>query len=194
MTPLRLAALPLLFLLAACGSTPVALPYAPTTAVQPVGRPLVALAGVTNDRQTGREDPRWLGTIRGGYGNPIRTLTLDEPIDRAVAGAFQQALAARGLAGGSRYALAVTIHEFNANQLVRREATADFSAVLVDRTTGREVWRDRESAYNVAGSLLSVQTGVFASAEDLRLVAVRTMNQAIDGLLSKPGFLAAIRG
>ena len=38
-----------------------------------------------------------------------------------------------------------------------------------------------------------VPTGVFASPEDLRRVALRTMSEAVDALLEKPGFRAALR-
>ncbi len=135
----------LLFVLAltACGSTEAPMGYTPTVAVRPAeaARP-VAIGRVSNERGTGREDPTWIGTIRGGYGNPVRALNADRPIDQVVSQAFAAGLAARGLQAGAgaqpRHVLNVTVHEFNANQYVRREATADFSAVLVDRSTGRE--------------------------------------------------------
>jgi len=95
--------------------------------------------------------------------------------------------------GPMRYALAVTIHQFDANQYIRREATADFEAVLTERATGREVWRNRERVYNVDGSLLSLSNGAFGSVEELHRVALKTMNQAIDRLLDKPGFQEAVR-
>jgi hypothetical protein len=188
----------LLLLLAACGSTQSSLTYAPTVAVSPAGtRGAVELAPVSNQRQTGQEDPVWIGTIRGGYGNPIRALNADRPVDQVVRQAFADGLAARGLASGPnappRYNLAITIHAFDANQFVRREATADFSAVLTDRATGREVWRDRHRVYQVDGSLLSLSTGVFANIEDLRAVAMRTMSEAVDVLLDKPQFRAALQ-
>lgn len=197
MRRLLIAALPLL--LAACGTTQVTLPYAPTAAVQQAGaaRPVVTLGRVDNQRSTGREDPTWVGTIRGGYGNPVRALNTSEPLDRVIGQAFRAGLAQRGLdagAGQGRYALGVVIHQFDANQYVRREATADFSVVVTERATGREVYRDREKVYNVDGSLLALDVGVFGSADNLQRVATTTMNQAIDRLLDKPGFRAAVRG
>ncbi|MBL6457204.1 hypothetical protein JMJ55_17850 [Belnapia sp. T6] len=173
--------------------------YAPTVPVSAVSaRPLVAVVQpVTNQRRAGSDDPRWIGTIRGGYGNPVKTLEADRPVDQVVAGAFSEALAARGLQAGTgdgRYALAITIYQFDANQYVRREATADFGIRVTERATGREVWSDRTKAYNVDGSILSLSTGVFASVDDLKRVALRSMSEAIDTLLDKPGFRAAIRG
>ena len=196
---MRFLLIPVLASLAACGATQASMPYAPTVAVQPApgARPVVQVADrVANERRAGRDDPTWIGTIRGGYGNPVKSLNADAPVERVVRQAFADGLAARGLGaagGASPYVLAVTIHQFDANQYVRREATADFSAVLTERASGREVWRDRQRAYTVDGSLLSLGTGVLASTEDLRRVALKTMSEAVDGLLDKPGFRAALR-
>ncbi len=200
MRSLRICCLPLLASLAACGATRAQMTYSPTVAVRPVAAARPALAPVervSNQRRAGRDDPTWVGAIRGGYGNPVKALHTPEPVDQVVGKAFTDALAVRGLSapggGPARYALAVTIHQFDANQYVRREATADFEAVLTERATGREVWRDRERVYNVDGSLLSLSTGAFGSVEDLRRVALQTMNQAIDRLLDKPAFQGAVR-
>ena len=111
------------------------MPYAPTVQIQSAASaaPVVSVSRqVANERRAGREDPNWIGTIRGGYGNPLKRLASDVPVDQVVAQAFAAGLAARGLhapgEGASPYVLAVTIHQFDANQYVRREATADFSA------------------------------------------------------------------
>jgi hypothetical protein len=192
--------LPALLAISACGATQSPMAYAPTVAIQPTvtARPIVQVAGqVVNERRTGREDPTWIGTIRGGYGNPLKALHADEPVDRVVGKAFTAGLAARGLdagqGGNAPYVLAVTIHQFDANQYVRREATADFTVVITERATGREVWRGREKVYIVDGSILSLSTGVFASVEDLRQVALKAMNEAVDKLLDKPALRDAIR-
>lgn len=197
---MRLLLIPLLASLAACGTTQTNMPYSPTvpvTAAVPASPAVAVSDRVANERRAGREDPTWIGTIRGGYGNPLKRLNSDVPVDQVVARAFADGLAARGLqapaGGASPYLLSITIHQFDANQYVRREATADFSAVLTERATGREVWRDRHRAYKVDGSLLSLSTGVLASTEDLRRVALLTMSEAVDALLDKPAFRAALR-
>lgn len=200
MRVLPVLVLPALLAVAACGSTQAPMAYAPTVAIQPAAaaRPLVQVASpVVNERSTGREDPTWIGTIRGGYGNPVKALHADEPVDRVVGKAFAAGLAARGLGaaarGTARYVLAVTIHQFDANQYVRREATADFTVVVAQRATGREVWRGREKVSIVDGSILSLSTGVFGSVEDLRQVALKAMNEAVDKLLDKPALRDSIR-
>ena len=196
---MRLASLLLVGLLAACGTTQSPMAYAPTVPVSTTAsRPLVTVVEpVANQRRAGSNDPRWIGTIRGGYGNPVKTLEADRPVDQVVASAFSDALTSRGLqaaTGAGRYALAITIYQFDANQYVRREATADFGIRVTERATGREVWSDRTKAYNVDGSILSLSTGVFASVDDLKRVALRSMSEAVDTLLDKPGFRAALRG
>ena len=195
----QLAVLPMLLAVAACGATQAPMGYAPTVAIQPAAtaRPVLQVAAqVTNERRTGREDPTWIGTIRGGYGNPLKALHAPEPVDQVVRKAFADGLAARGLNSpgvNSLYVLAITVHQFDANQYIRREATADFSVVVTERATGREVWRGREKVYIVDGSILSLGVGVFASVEDLQRVALQAMNEAVDKLLDKPELRAAIR-
>jgi uncharacterized lipoprotein YajG len=195
----QIAVFPPLLAVAACGATQTPMGYAPTVAIQPAATPrpvLQVAAQVTNERQTGREDPTWIGTIRGGYGNPLKALHAAEPVDQVVRKAFADGLAARGLntsSANSPYVLAVTINQFDANQYIRREATADFSVVVTERATGREVWRGREKVYIVDGSILSLSTGIFASVEDLQRVALQAMNQAVDKLLDKPELRAVIR-
>lgn len=194
------AVIPLLLVVSACGATQAPISYAPTVTIQPLvpARPVLhVVPNVTNQRSTGREDPTWIGTIRGGYGNPVKALHSKEPVDQVVGHAFEAGLAVRGLnapiAGNAPYTLAITIHQFDANQYVRREATADFSVVVTERRTGREVWRNREKVYIVDGSILSLATGVFASVDDLERVAKRAMNEAVDKLLDNPALRSAIR-
>lgn len=173
------------------------MPYAPTVPVQAVPQPapvVVVAENVVNRRTRGGEDANWVGTIRGGYGNPLKVLNSPEPLTRVVGRAFTDALTVRGLTrpGTSpRYTLTVTIHELSSNQLIRREAIADFAITLTDRVTGREVWADRESFRSVDGNPFA--TGVLASEEELRQVTVRTMNQVIDQLLDKQGFRNSLR-
>ena len=158
---------------------------------------MVAVADrVVNERRSGRDDPTWIGTIRSGYGSPMKVLNADQPVDRVVARAFEDGLAARGLGaqgGAPPYLLAVTIHQLDANQYARREATADFSVVLTERASGRVVWRDRHKAYKVDGSLVTLNAFAFASVEDFRNTAISAISETVDALLDNPGFRTALR-
>jgi hypothetical protein len=188
-----------LALLAACDTTEPPVRYSPTVPVQAAAasRPVVAVSGqVVNERRDDREDPTWIGTIRRGYGSPMKVLKADQPVDRVVVRAFEDGLAARGLlapGGASPYLLAVTIHQLDANQYARREATADFGAVLTERASGRAVWRGRRKAYKVDGSLVTLNAFAFASVDDFRRTAVSAISEGGDALRDDPGFRTTLR-
>ena len=118
---------------------------------------------------------------------------------RVVECAFDDALKARGLYANDdsqsavKTSLSVTINRFEASQVVRREANVEFGIVLADKATGRPLWRDRKKVIRVDGNLIAVDTGIFASPDTLRAVALRAMSGAIDGLLDRPEFRAALR-
>lgn len=183
-------------LLTACGSRDFAMPYSPTQtlpAPAAVGGS-VAVARVSNERATGREDPQWIGTIRGGYGNPLFHLNANRTIDQIVQQAFSDALSQRGLlaSGTPSVELLVTIRQFDANRYARLEATADFRIALRDRDTQRVLWEDEARVYNLEGSVFALDSGIFASLEGLHALMLRTMNQAIDQVVDRPGFRNAI--
>lgn len=188
--------------LAACGTTQTSIPYAPTT--QPVrasqATPVVAIGRVTDARPDAAGSARnWVGTIRGGFGNPIKQLDTTAPVAEVVNDAFRDGLRARGLLAPSgtpaKHALDVVVEQFNANQLVQRVADARFAVTLTDPRTGAVRWRGTGTGAansTSAGSVL-VASGVFASVEELRLTAQRAMSDAVDNALNQPGFLAAVR-
>ncbi|MBC9178337.1 YajG family lipoprotein [Pseudoroseomonas ludipueritiae] len=191
----RLFALSLLCLgLAACGTTQLPMTYAPTVQPASVSRPVVAVGAVTDQRQDGRENPYWIGTIRDGFGIPMKRLEAPSPVTEVVRQAFADALAARGMLAPAapRYVLNVTILQFDANQYSRREATVEFMVTLTT-SSNAQVLTDRERAYQVGGSVITLSRGIFGSVEDLRGIALSTMSQAIDRILDKPGFAAALR-
>lgn len=192
----RFAVLIAAVLLSACGTTTYTMPYAPTGPVAS-GRapgPVARVAEAHNTRRTGQEDPAWIGTIRGGYGNPVKAVQADRPLTEVVRAAVNDALAARGwlAAQEPKVDVIVTIVEFDANRYARSEATVALEVRLRDRASGRELWQHIERVYNLSGSILALDTGVFASTADLHALALRTMNQAIDRILDRPDFAAAL--
>ncbi|WP_338662712.1 hypothetical protein VQH23_21495 [Pararoseomonas sp. SCSIO 73927] len=193
---IRFVGLAALLLLGAC-ATQAGIPYSPASppAVVAGARPIISVGEVVDARKDGREDANWVGTIRGGYGNPLKRLETPVPVRDAVAQAFREALAARGLAAPATgaYELRVRIVQFDASQYVRREATAEFQLTLYNRATGAQVWSETGRSHVVDGSLLAI-TGVFADIEDLRQTALRAMTQAIDDALNRPSLAVAIRG
>ena len=198
----RLRPLSLLLTLAACSTTPVDVAYRPGAGAsdsvaasrqQQQQRPVVAVGAFTDQRG---EDPNWLGSIRGGFGNPLKTLTTPEPVALVVRRAFADGLAARGLlagSGGGRYTLTGTVQQFDATQMARREATAKVLVTLMDAATGRTILSEPFEHRVVAGSILTLRTGVFASVDELRDVAAQALNGAVDKALDSPAIRQAVR-
>lgn len=183
-------------LLAACGTTQYPMQYTPSSPVASATAPgpVARVAEVQNNRHTGREDPAWIGTIRGGYGNPLKAIQADRPVADVVRTAMNDALAARGwlAAQDPKVEVIVTIAEFDANRYARSEATVALEVRLRDRASGRDIWRHAERVYNLEGSILAVDTGIFASTAELHALMLRTMNEAIDKILNRPDFAAAL--
>nr|WP_294504953.1 hypothetical protein [uncultured Rhodopila sp.] len=177
--------------LTACSATG-ALPYAATGRATPLGTvPVIGQVTATDDRG---EPPRWIGAVRGGFGNPLKVIETTDPVGDEVALAFKDALARRGIygaPGADTQALTVTIRKMDCSQYVRREAHADFEIVLTDHA-GRTLYHDTVQVTVVEGSKLAMDVGIFGNPDDLRAVASQAMSKAIDQALDKPNFRAAV--
>jgi uncharacterized lipoprotein YajG len=184
----------LLLLLAGCSTTAVSLDY--TRALAPVAgaRPQVAVGSFADQRRD--DDPRQLGAIRGGYGQPLKTLVLSEDASVVVQKAFAQALDKRGLlapSGSGRYTLSGVIKKLDCSQYIRREAHADIVVSLTDNATGKVVLQQTAHADGVTDPS-GADYSIFGKVEDLRVVAERTLQDAIDKALSDARFAQAVAG
>ncbi len=178
-------------LISAC-STPSNLNYDSSkiaVAKQPA-RALVDLSDITDSRKHG---PNWLGAIRGGFGEPLKTVTTEVPVKDVVKANFGEALKARGLVGSySQYSMQVTIERLDCNQYVRREAHAQITASLVQKSSGRLVFQRQASADRV-GSFNPFDSGLLASSEDLRKVANDVLQDVVDQVLDDPKLAILLR-
>ncbi|MBI2241910.1 MAG: SHOCT domain-containing protein [Magnetospirillum gryphiswaldense] len=181
-----------MLLLAACTTTPTTLSYNPSAVRQSApAKASVAVDAITDSR---KHDANWLGAIRGGFGNPLKTLVTDVPVKDVVADAFRAGLSARGLnTTNSKYVMSLNVVQFDCNQYVRREAHARIDMVLHDRATGAEAFRKTASADLVVGDLITMDAGIFAEVEDLRKVANDALQQAVDMALDDPAFVRLVR-
>jgi uncharacterized lipoprotein YajG len=176
-------ALALCALLTACGTTSVALKYAPPATVTksiPAAKPV--LVGAFTD--TRNEAPTWLGAIRGGFGNALKTLESDKPVSELVATAFADGLRARGVTldqASSNGRLLGVIKQLNCNQLVRREANAEIELRVVG-ARGETRLTKTFTASRLDGSMMSAG-GVLASVEDLRVTLEATLREVVDKAL-----------
>ncbi len=174
-----------------CSTTASDLPYSPASAPIVQGTRSVSSVTVTDARE--ETDPTYIGAIRGGLGNPIKTLTTSRPVPAEVQSAFETALRSRDLLGGpGRDTLDVRVTKLSANQLVRRDAQAAFTLSLRN-PAGQQIYADSVDVEKVNGSLISFDAGILASTADLRAIMLQAMTEAIDHALDKPSFVAATR-
>jgi hypothetical protein len=190
--PLVLAGATLLS--SACVTRTVTLSYAHSTNATPAVTPSsrVAVGDFTDNRH---EPDRWIGAIRGGYGNPLKKLETDKPVSQLVKDAVRQALTVRGLydENGS-IVLSGWIDKLDGDQYARKEATVQLQMALTDRVTQRELLRRPASANQVEGSAVTMKSGVFGSVDVLRSLIERVMSTAIDSFVDSSAFHDALRG
>jgi len=178
--------------LAACGTTSVALTYAPTTTVQraPAAAPAVNVARFSDERG---EPSTYLGSIRGGFGQPVKTLESERPVAEVVTAAFADGMRERGFRLGpdAPLRLSGSIKRLDCNQMLRPEATAEVQLVVTKVETGRPVFTKTYNTYNVEGATLAA--GVFGSVDGLRVITERTLRELVDKALEDPPLRDALR-
>lgn len=179
----------LLALIAGACTTATDLPYTPSS--QPFVQANPAIASVTVVDVRSEKDPTYIGAIRGGYGNPLKTIVTKDPIADEVRVAFTAALRARHmLAATASDVLAIRVTKLSANQYFKRDANAAFEVSLLD-ASGRQIYADTVDIERSNGSFFD--NGIFASTNDLHAIMVQTLSEAVDKTLDKPGFLMALK-
>jgi hypothetical protein len=137
-----------------------------------------------------KNDPHWLGAIRGGFGNPLKKLTTKEAVSEVVQDAFESALQARGIPseGADPFTMRINLVRFDSSQYVRREAHANVT-VMLEGSDGDTEWTESFQSDVIQGSMFALDAGIFGSVEDLRKVALQALNEVIDQALNDPGFI-----
>lgn len=180
--------------LTACTTDAVGLRYerSPGAAAAGATAPAVSVGSFTDQRG---ESAVWLGAIRGGYGQPLKTLDVSPSVAAVVQGAFADGLRARGFqgAGVHAYQIVGTIRKFDCSQYVRREAHAVIEIAVFNSATGKQVFSQTYSADSLDGSLLSLKTGYFASVDELRALAEKTLAEVVDKALDDSALRNAMR-
>ncbi|WP_285672283.1 hypothetical protein [Paralimibaculum aggregatum] len=138
----------------------------------------------------------WLGAIRGGLGNPLKTLETAGPVGAVVRAAIAAGLAARGMAATAGTAAAgrpsITILRFDCNQVARKEAHIDLDVRFAFPETGAGLRRRRIVADRGAGSVITFDAGICAGVEDLRALANAVLQEAVDRMLDDPALATAL--
>ena len=181
-------------LAASCTTTPVPLKYDPGRAAvaAPSGQSVIEVATVDDRRKV---DVRWLGAIRGGFGNPLKKLEAEQPVAALVKQAFEDGLAARRLlaeSGKGKFAFDLVINKLDCSQYVRREAHVDLDVHLISLADGHTVFSGPVVVNRVSGSSVSLDVGIFASVEDLRQVMNEALQEAVDRALDSPSMRARL--
>lgn len=187
----------LLLIIAATGLTACAsdahLKYVSVADPAPVSTqvtPAIIRVAATDNR--GKE-PNYLGTIRGGYGNPLKVRSTTNPVSDEVAKVFTDALVVRGLydtSGNGRYEILLTIRRFDANQLIHVEANVDMDVSVLDKSTHKSIFGQQIVGHDQYLQLIGA--GVLASTDDLQALAEKVLSNGIDRLLNDPAFIQAI--
>ena len=166
----------------------VALTYAPPASIEQ-GAPTIMLTSVRDSRDSNHHHYE-LGSIRGGYGNPLKTLVTEQAVAMVVAQAIRDALTVRNLGAESgAHRLEVRITRFDCNQLYPREAHIELSFRLLDATTGAVPYENTARGNQASGG---AGGGIFAPVEPLRALTNQVMNDGIDRMLDDPAFRAVL--
>lgn len=191
----RIAAIVCAIGITGCSTTQVGLKYETTNAparvavdAQPIG------VGSFVDQRG--EPANYVGAIRGGFGNPLKSLETEKPVSDLVHAAFEDGLHARGVTierGSTPFQLAGVIRKLDCNQMARREANVEIELSVTDRASGLQRFSRTYSASNVEGSVMTLKAGVFASVEDLRTLTERTLRETVDKALDDSALRAALK-
>ncbi|WP_426415231.1 hypothetical protein [Aestuariirhabdus sp. LZHN29] len=149
--------------------------------------PVINRVEVMDERGT---DPHWLGAIRGGFGNRLKTLRTEDKTEVVVQVAYTEALKRSGLfteSDSAPYRLQVVLTKFDCSYYFNREAHAHAEVALIDNRTSRKVY---SRSYRTDEVEPGVGAGIFGDVETLRALAETAMTKNInkmfyDGYLVK---------
>jgi hypothetical protein len=120
---------------------------------------------------------------------------LDQPVATLVATAFTDGLRSRRFTvtdANPVFQLSGLIRKLDCNQIVRREANVDIELRLKHLPSGRLSFVRTYSENSIEGSIMSFNTGVFASVWDLRLLTENTLRKVVDNALDDNAFRNAL--
>lgn len=135
----------------------------------------------------------WLGAIRGGMGNRLKTLRTEQSVSQVVQDAYADGLRTRGVfaePGQAKFVLEGTIEKFDCSEYWNLEAHAHVTIRVRDNGTGAQVY---SYPYLVDETEGGMGAGAFASVETLRLLAERTLRELVDRSLDDPGLRKAVQ-
>jgi hypothetical protein len=175
-----------------CSTTTTTLRYVPVDPIkiQPDAKPVATVGTITDLRQG--EDPNWFGAIRGGFGNPLKKLAGETPMNQNVARALSDALAQRQLLASADAAVVRvdgTIQVLECNYYFNRDAHAQLTLNIADAKTGAPLYSQSQRTDNSEGG---AGAGIFGDVNHLAEFMQKTLSQTIDKFFADPAFMAAL--
>ncbi len=150
---------------------------------------VIASVDVIDRRGT---DNNWLGAIRGGYGNRLKTLRTSTPTDTAIKSVYESALLENGILSrgvNAPYALSVVVNKFDCSYYFNREAHSHLEVSVIRTSNNKIVLRKNYKSDDIEPG---IGAGIFGSVETLAELAEKSLSNAINKMLIDPEFIAAI--
>lgn len=128
------------------------------------------------------EPSKWLGAVRGGYGQTVIAFESKEPASEVVKAAVLAGLKSHGiLSDGSKKVLTGNIKRLDCNVYGRRAADAEIEMILLAEN-GTKLFSKTYSVSNLES--LPFITGRASIINDLNAVLNRTLTEVVDKALS----------
>jgi hypothetical protein len=178
--------------LVGCSKTPYisTIVYEPTQelAMSRIGHP-VAIGLVTDNRGT---YSRWVGSVRDGFGIPVKKVYTKEDTVDVVKNAFSEALKKRGIDVGNdlaKVAIEAVVMQFDCTAIFGYEANASIQASIVSIPSKTVIYSKVYSAETKQGGFGG---GLYGGYKKMPLLAQSTLNQTIDKFFADPEFMSAL--
>ena len=182
--------LAVVLLSAGCSTRMVQLKYTPQQALPAVEG--AAQVGTVTVRDQRKYDPDWMGTVRGGYGNPLKTLKARDSVAAQYQQALVDALQRRGLyreADKAGLTLAVDILRLDSIYIMNQEANVETAYALTD-PAGARLFENtarthlEESAHGL---------GIAANMDSFQGFTEKAIYDNIGRIAGDPGLVEALR-
>jgi hypothetical protein len=138
----------------------------------------------------GDDDPLRYGTVRGGYGNPLKKLYTEKTISKDVNNMFEQALIKRGCIVDERssFSLKPEVIILGADYLMRRDARCKFIYKLT--ADGKSIYENEAAKQNIE---MTVGAGIFADIEHFKNYIDVTVSQCVDSVVDDQNLWKALK-
>ena len=182
--------LAVVFISTGCSTRMVQLKYTSQQAATVVTGVTPVKAVLVKDQR--KDDPDWLGAVRGGYGNPLKTLKVRDSVAAQYQEALIDALQRRGLYGkadGAGLRLTVTIQRLDSIYIMNQEVNVEVTYSLIDETGAKKFENTAKTHKEEKASGL----GIAANMDSFQAFTEKAIYDNIDKLVSDPGLLDVLR-